>query len=576
MPRLNDSMPSHASNLMPPTKARFAMFSLGLGLTALLADASAQAASWRLLAGEPARFLIPEFPAGARDLSDQRVSDFGGEQFTFRVLMPSAAAGYWVSQFGALTRYTQLSSSGTFGPGRSGAESNHHFLSVRVLDASTSIDGQRSFAARAADPANTGAATSGIWRWNGTQNIEIARAGSEGAFGPGLGAGWSFVNTVSFVEEARMLNAGQVMIHADVAPSAGGTLSRLIARHVPGVGNAPCMRVGANGGGLSPGLEPNDRFQGNSSPTSISVSFDGRVYVRNIAVLSGPRLIEGIWELCNGAPRAIVVKRESGARGPDIGVIGATFEDFANQPPPLPDLRNGLYYFAEYCRTTPCDSPVGVPQVGLFHTTSAGNRGIAYNESSGFFGPNWNNARWKFFNEASLSAAGQTTSFVASVSTADTTDPTGLWRVKSGQRPALVAMIGSTDPAFAPEIGRTWAVFSASAVFSNGDIVLAASTNPGSEEAVWLLPAGQAPRRILSPGQVLALPTVQGISQEIVGSVGIPTHEGDYSSGKDGWVAADGTLVFSVRLVGDLQERVLLSTRLNVPNPFLIFANGFE
>ena len=575
MTRPINPKPRGADHAKPLAKDRLGTVALAMGLSALLTEASAQTVSWRLLAGEPARFVMPELPAGARDFSEQRVSDFGGAQFAFRVLAPSAAAGYWASQSGVLTRYTQLNSSGIFGPGRTGVESGHQFLSVRTLDVSTSIDGQRSFAGRAGDPANLSGATHGVWRWNGTQNIELARANAEGVFGPGLGAGWAFVNSLLFVEEARMLNAGQVMIHADVALN-GGPLSRLIARHVPGVGNLPCMRVGATGDGLSPGLEPNDRFQGNSGPNSLSVSFDGRVYVRNVAVLVGPRLIEGIWELCNGAPRAIVVKRESGARGPDVGVVGATFENFKDQPPPLPDLRNGLYYFVEYCRTDPCDSPVGVPQVGLFHSTQAGNKGIAYNDLSGFFGPNWNNSRWKFFREATLSAAGQTTSFVSSVSTADGLDLTGLWRVKSGQRPIMVAMLGSNDPNFAPEAGRTWATFSASAVFSNGDIVLAASTNPGGEEAIWLLPAGQAPRRILAPGQSLVLPTAQGNTQEIVGSIGLPVNEGDYSSGKDGWVAADGTLILSVRLVGDLQERVLLSTRLNVPDPFSIFANGFE
>lgn len=41
-------------------------------------------------------------------------------------------------------------------------------------------------------------------------------------------------------------------------------------------------------------------------------------------------------------------------------------------------------------------------------------------------------------------------------------------------------------------------------------------------------------------------------------------------------MAADGMLILSVSMVADLQERVLLSTHLNVRDPFSIFADRFE
>ncbi len=555
-----------------PTAAALAIL---LSLSSSIAQA--QALNWNLVAGEPARFPIPELGAGLREFNEGSVADFGLGQLGFRVLSPSVSAGYWASRNGALVRYTQLNSNGIFGPGRAGAEAAHQFSSIRTGQNSTASDGQRAFLGKAGDPANTAGASNGIWRWNGVQNIEIARGGVDGLLGPGLPLGWQFENATFFTEEARMLQGGQVLIHADVT-GPGVARSRLLARHVPGVGNQPCMRVGFNTeAGLSPGLEPGDRFQGNSNATSIGVSYDGRVYVRNVAVLNGPRLIEGIWRICDGAPRAQVVIGESGPRGPDIGVVGAQFEDFENGPP-LPDRGNGFYYFSEYCRTIPCDSPIGIPQVGLFHTQTAGNLGIAYNEPNGFHGPNWENSRWKFFDISSLSAAGQFTSFVSSVSTIDGVDPTGLWRVRSGQRPELAAMINSTVAAFAPEAGRTWAVFTGSAVFSNGDIVVAARTNPGDVEGIWWLPRGGAPRKILAPGQVLTFQTVNGPVQETVSSFVLPVDGGDYASSKDFWVAADGTLLMFVGLVGDAgtQTGAYISTRLNVPDPLIVFADGFE
>lgn len=557
------------------TKSPLRISAIAIAFALASAHSNAQSTPWTLVAAAPTRIPAPELPAGVRDFFDANVGDYGAGQFGFRVLGPEAANGYWVNRNGALVRYTQINAAGPFGPSRSGAESGHQFDSIRSGLSSTAPDGQRSFLGRAGDPANLAGATNGIWRWNGAQNIEIARGGTPGLLGPGLSAEWQFVNARSFVDEARMLDGGQVLISADVFSPTDAD-SWVMARHVPSVGNQPCMQVGGpTGGPLSPGLEIGDRWRFTVGPGRTGVAFDGRVYVNGEAVLSGPRLITGIWQICDGAPRALAVIRESGARGPNIGVIGAQFAGFEFLVPPLPDRSNGFYFFSEYCRTIPCDSPVGIPQVGLFHHQSASNVGIAYNDASEFFGPNYLNSRWKFFNIGSLSVAGRYSSFVSSISTTDTTDPTGLWRVRSGQRPELAALIGSAPAAYAPEAGRTWKSFAASAVFSNGDVVLAARTDPGDSYAIWLLPRTGAPRRVLEPGQILTLQTPNGPIQETTSSFTLPANGGDYASGRDNWIGADGTLLVSVRMVGD-SSNFLISTKLNVPNPLDIFADGFE
>ena len=569
----------HRASALLPIQSVLKMTTIASAVSWLLSgEIHAQALVWSLVAAEPTRIPAPELPVGTRNFFDASVGDYGAGQFGFRVLGPEAANGYWVNRNGALVRITQLATSGVFGPGRSGAEVAHQFDSVTSGASSIGPDGQRSFLARAGDPADAAGATNGIWRWNGAQNIEIARGGASGQLGPGLSADWRFINERSFVDEARMMQGGQALVHADVF-SAAVTRSRLIARHVPGIGNQPCMQTGVSGGALAPGLQAGDRWLGVTNSTGIGLSIDGRVYMRNIAVLSGPRNIAGIWELCNGAPRALAVVRESGARGPNIGVVGAQFEDLYPTVafPPLPDRGNGVYFFSQYCKTVnPCDSPLGVPQVGLFHHQSGSNDGIAYNDASGFYGPNYLNSRWKFFNGPSLSVAGLYSSFISSISTTDTTDLTGLWRLRSGQRPELAALIGSSVAAYAPEPGRTWKSFAGSAVFSNGDVVLAARTDPGDSYGIWLLPRGGAPRRVLEQDQILTLQTANGPIQEKVGSIALEASGAGYASGIDDWVGADGTLLLSVRMFNDIGYSFLISTKLNVPNPLDIFADGFE
>ncbi len=560
------------------TKSPLKISAISIALVLTSAHNNAQSTLWTLVAAEPTRIPAPELPAGVRNFFDANVGDYGAGQFGFRVLGPEAANGYWVNRNGALVRYTQINAAGPFGPSRSGAESGHQFDSIRSGLSSTAPDGQRSFLGRAGVPGDVAGATNGVWRWNGAQNIEIARGGTLGLLGPGLSADWMFINDRTFVDEARMMQGGQVLVHADVF-SATVTRSRLIARHVPGFGNQPCMQVGVSGGALAPGLQASDRWLGVSNSNSIGISFDGRVYVRNVAVLPGPRNIGGIWEICDGPPRALAIIRESGARGPNIGIVGAQFEDLNPTVtlPPLPDRGNGFYFFSEYCKTVnPCDSPVGVPQVGLFHHQSGSNLGIAYNDASGFYGPNYLNSRWKFFNGPSLSVAGLYSSFISSVSTTDTTDLTGLWRVRSGQRPELAALIGSSVLAYAPEPGRTWKSFAGSAIFSNGDVVLAARTDPGDSYAIWLLPRGGVPRRVLEQGQIVTLQTANGPIQETIGGFTLPASGSGYASGIDDWVGADGTLLLSVRMDGDVGYNFLISTKLNVPNPLNIFADGFE
>src|SRR5690606_3920423 len=108
--------------------------------------------------------------------------------------------------------------------------------------------------------------------------------------------------------DARMLDGGSAVFVAEVRSPTNAS-SRVIGRHLPGSGNQACMRTGATEPMLAPGLTPGDSF----APTTLTLARlganrVGQVYAR--LPVSGSR--EGIFELCNGAPRAIAADNVSG------------------------------------------------------------------------------------------------------------------------------------------------------------------------------------------------------------------------------------------------------------------------
>jgi hypothetical protein len=526
------------------------------------ANAGAQTLTFQVIAGESSSVVTPDLPSNAsRTLYDIEVGDAGGPQFGFRVQGAAVAEGYWVYGAGRLSRYAALATTALPGPGRGGAEATHVFLSLPGGGGSVAPDGQRSFAARAGDPAATLNATHGLWRWDGVRNVEFARASTDGVLGPGLGASWVFPNSGGF-GEARMLDGGRPVFVAEVLSPTSAS-SRIIARHVPGSGNLPCMRTGATEPMLSPGLTPGDSFAVVSlSLSRVGAARDGRIFAR--LPVSGSR--EGVFELCSGAPRAIAADNVAGLLGPDISGT-ANFTSFSSMAP-QPSGPGSVMFFANW------REPPQATRLGLFRHDGVANRGIAYTEPSGFYGPNWMGATWRTFDVDTLSVAGPTAAFVAGLDTADGGDPTGLFRVRAGERPELVALIGLVGAPYEPEPGRTWRSFDAIAVFENGDIVVDASTNPNSTRDLWLLRSGRAPRRLLSPGQALRVPTAQGGADTTISSYNLPSGGADPADGSDGWIGTDGTLFLPAQATG--HGRVLITARAPTLPPGTLHRDGFE
>ncbi|MCQ4164962.1 hypothetical protein [Tahibacter harae] len=525
---------------------------------ALLCAPLAQAQTWTVVAAESGSIVNANLPGASRSITDYLYGDTGNDQFSFRVTAPTASIGYWANRAGVLTQYAATGSNGVLGPGRSGAESAHQFLNL-YGSGGAGAGGQRSFIARAGDPAVPAGISYGAWRWDTNRNVEIARTFVSDALGPGL-PGWIFPNASDFAD-LRSMDGGKALLDTSVTNSTSGATSRLIVKHVPGLGNQPCVRAGATEAALAPGLTPGDSFQTPWGMGNLSVSTTGRVYANLNA--SGSR--GGIWEICNGAPRALAADDDDGPLGPDFGVDTAQFiNDFY---PAFPAQGGHIYFFASFR-----DTPNVTSRLGLFWNNDAGsgNKPLAMNEATGFHGPNWESTTWKNFTTNTLSVGGRYAAFYACVDTPDNGDPCGYWRVQPGQRPELVALQLSVPGPFGPEAGRTWRSFGASAVLPNGDLLLEAATDPNNETDLWLLEPGKAPRRILRVGQPITFQTTGGPVTANVSSFDLSNGGAAYARGIDSWVGADGSVAVVATLSG--YGEVLLRSR---PSD-RIFKDGFN
>lgn len=531
-------------------------------LAALAAPAlvAAQTVPWKVVIGSSANISVAGLPAGSRTFTDGLLGDNGAGLAGVRMTDPTAAAGYWALKQGTWTPYTRLGVSGAqLGPARTGGEASHVFLSVNSGGSGAGTDGQRVFIARAGIASDTTSATWGVWRWNGSANVELVRGFTDGTLGPNLGVNWVYQNDSSAFQGARAMDGGRVLINGYVTSPTG--LSRLyLARSAPGAMATPCAMKDSTDANLAPGLSAGDTFNTSWSFGDLSVTRAGDVY----GTLHTNQSRDGIWKLCDGAPQALVVDNETGARGPDIGIATATFADFGAANPG----DGGNFYFFATFRDSPSDSS----RTGLFWHGVAGNRPLAMNDATGTWGPGWPDATWQSFATATLTSAGEWSAFQGTLHASDGGTPSGLWRVRAGGTPEIVALIGLMGE-YGPEQGRTWDAFYGNAVLSNGDILVEARTQPGSEYAIWLLKADGSKRRVLKVGQTVTVPTAGGNVQGSVSSYDLPGGTAPYSRGGDAWIGADGSMLIDVDLV--TYGHALISATPSNPID-LIFRNGFE
>ncbi|MDC8013372.1 hypothetical protein [Tahibacter soli] len=519
--------------------------------------AAAQDVTWTVIAGEDFRVPMPPLQTNSsRSMDALYLAHAGGDRWGFWQSGPDVDRGLWSRRNGALVRYMQFNATGATGPGRAGT--NHVFVERYSGYEDVAADGSRVFLARAGDPAVAATLSNGVWSWVGGANREIARAVEPGTLGPGLGPGW-YIHGSSGFNQIRALPIGAAMVDATVvAPNT--SQQDVIFKHTPQGGNVPCALSNSADAALSPGITAGDTFARWSSNTRVrTVDAQGRIY--GLLTVSGSRV--GIFELCNGAPRALAVDEETGARGPGLASPNGTFIDFYNG---ALHGGNGTFHFVATAREAPGGSSVN----GIFRNDGTRNRPLALSGDTGLLSPHWAGSVFMTFNEDTLDASGRYIVFGASVN-AGGQSISGVFRAGGSNGPQPVALAGTLE--YNPGPGLTWTSFYDRTVFANGDIVMLARSSD-SVTALWLFQEGRPARKILAPGQAFTLPTSTGPVQATINSIELPNSGGygaQYASSRDGWASPDGTVLVRTTVNG---YDVWLTAKPSDPSDH-VFKDGF-
>lgn len=538
---------------------------IAFGALALLPlAAAAQDITWSVVASEDYRVPMGPLQTNSdRTLDELYLVESGGGRFGFWHGSPDADRGLWAYNGSSYTRYLKFAQAGgNGGPSRTGTEQSHVFLERYSGFDDAASDGRRAFLARAGIPNDTGSQTNGVWSWGGgaaSPNREVARAMKDDVLGPGLGPNW-YIDGSSGFHQVRALPGGAVLIDATVIDP-NTARNEVIFKNVPGVGNVPCALSGSTRADLSPGIVVGDQFSRWSSNSRLrTVDTQGRTY--GLFETNGSR--EGIFELCNGAPRALVVDEEAGNRGPGLTSPNGIFTSFYNgailgSP--------GLFSFVAIARNAPGGNAIN----GVFRNDGTRNRPLALSgDTSGPYAPHWNNSAFTSFNQDTLDASGRYVVFGAAVN-ASGNSVSGVFRAGASGGPQPIALFNVVAPEYSPGGGLTWTSFYERTVFANGDIVMRARTS-ADETAIWLFQEGKVARRILGPGSVITMPTTSGNVQVTLSSVDLDSNTAQYASGRNSWAASDGTVL--VRAYNSTYGEIWLTAKPSNPNDF-IFRDNF-
>lgn len=546
----------------------------------------ANAIQWQVVlsAGNPALSQSP-LPA-TRAYIRAGLGNAAGALLGFQ-LAPSAgdlATGNWFEHDSIFTEYAASNTGGSLGPGRGGAQSADVFRQLFYGDSAGSST--RAFGAKAGDPGTSiSNATTGIWLWNGTGNVEIARIGVDDILGPGLGSGIvykSLHNTDSQDDvDVRMLPQGRVLFAGNIG-STNGNGQNSLSVYAPGQGNRPCMLQASTDANYGPGIMA--KFSGLGA--NVTVSPQGDVYdLANVSATDqsppGFHGAVGIWQFCDGAPRVAVLTGTTTEYGPDLADAGATFGgELTGLQAQIAPGQSGSFYFTSGGRYSDSTTFLGLFQ---HDEVSGHNLPILLEGEQGTLGPHIEG----FVFHANtvpyhVLAAGRYAVLETTIVPAGASSPLtrGLWRISADDSALPVAIAGNTG-VYAPASGRTWTGnFYKSAVFDNGDIVTLAETqnsaNAGKTISWWRLGIAAAPVEILKVGDLVQVPSAGGMVDEPVTaihasvSLSPPT-----SAGRDTWYSANGTILVDGATVQGHENQTLL-IRGVAARTDEIFEDGFE
>lgn len=550
---------------------------------------SAQAAEvrWRVVvSSSDAGISLPQLPA-TRIPIGVRLADGGAGMLGFQ-LAPNGSStrptGNWFEHGGILSPYATLDTAGALGPGRGGAESTHVFR-VLYRGGDSAGAGARAFGGTANDPADpAGDASLGVWLWDGAKNTEIARYGVDGTLGPGL-SGYVYKGFHNTDDTDNDVAAWTLPNRRVVFAGRIGTPSSLgsdgLSVNLPGRGNSACLLQGSLDPNLAPGVG-GAVFSGGIG-ARVSISPRGEVYA-NAFASNGQTgwSASGIWQFCDGAPRAAVLTGASDDYGPGFpngtAVFGGDSNGLRNNI--APSIAGGFYFSSGGRMSTAAGAPTFF---GLFHHDGHRNHPMVLQNDTGAYGPRIDGYVFSDYRVPyDFKAAGPYAALSIPISPVDdaSTDYPGLWRISAGGTVEPVAVSGEIS-AYRPAPNRIWnGTFYRYAIFDNGDIVTLAATKNTSDSSTavswWRLSRGTAPVEILKVGDLVDVPTPSGVVAKAVTAIdptfllALPA-----PAGTDTFHTANGSV-----LTGDVSLQDFGNTtvvlRAQAARPDYLFADDFD
>lgn len=476
----------------------------------------------------------------------------------------SAPHNLWVERAGTLSAFAGLLATGAQGPGRSGGEAGHVFRSIWYKH-DGSVGPGRVFGARAGEPTQPAdAATWGLWHWNGQRNNEIARLDVTGNLAPGFTAGIQFTSFGSTgsttYPNAQALADGRALIEAQVS---GGLKS--IVLHTPGNGNQGCILESSTDPAWSPDIADAYFYDSGLSVIQTAIpATDGAVYLASAYRIGTSTSQRGIFRICDGAPRSLARSGVSGAFGPGMADSSATFSEFDRV---RPGDRGGEVFFWGRGSGTAGNF------IGGFHHANGLNRPLWLNDTEGAYGPGYSSYRFNQTSAPVLYAGGEHAVLNTTIRpAAGSTSVRGLWRLRPGQSPQPVAIVGDTG-AYAPAAGRAWRSFATVTILDNGDILTVAEVSNPIAIGVWRLRPGAAPEAVLAVGDLVSVPTASGIEQRAVTSISASQFD-DLAPRVDNWASRQGDVLVRANVQG-ISSLAHVYLRGRVSRPDHLFAHHF-
>ena len=546
-------------NLSAHRMAAFATCSI-LALTAHGADRPWVA----VLSESSANIGIPNFPATYTiSGGGPALAKTGGGELGFLLTNAADKSGHWAVVDGVLRQFTAVNRAGALGPGRLGSEAAHVFFAFPGASNSTGSN-NRIFVGQAGSPSQPPtAAPFGVWSFNGAANIEVARNGNVGALGPNLGAGWQFnITNANGFARVIPLAGGRVVMQAQVDSPSSAFIQGVVL-HTPGSGNQGCAAVGLTGA-LAPGA--NLKF---NRIDAIAANSDS-VYMTAQTVDTAFNQASGIWRICEGAPVARALAKDTGIRGPGLAA-GAFFNTLGEEIDPA--SGNTFFFNAngQYADAVAFD--------GIFHHDGMSNAPVVLRGVQELLGPRVTNFVFNQFGDLKTQAAGRFGVLKTRINNLVTGEVRfGLWRIARGAPAEPLAVVGEAG-ALAPLATRRWVEFQNEAILENGDVLTIADTEAvgGSDprRSLWRIRPNRTPELLLDIGDRVTVNTTTGPQLVAITALEPVFEAGPLQQygGDDSWVSADGSALIAVRLAGfGTTTFYLRGQATNV----VTFADGFE